>query len=191
MLFRSFYTDQPLKKDPLRIKYLSGLGCLPPQSGVPASTHAADIQIVDAANNIVFDSFGSSEVAYTKTAWSSDYDVHEWRNDYAVCRLVVYTTWPANDVNDTDQTVARHYASGIAPTSAVISARAVYKMPKRLLSMRVKTAGATTNKKRGEIIFKNGYNTELAVAEQTTTNLRATTRISISGVAGKIGRAHV
>lgn len=184
-----FYINQPVKKEPLSIKYLSGLGCLAAQSGVPSGAHAADIRIVDATGATVFDSFADATVVYTKKTWSADYEIHEWRGEYAICRIVVYTTWPKTDINDTDQTTARNYASKIAPASAVINARAVYKMPKRLLSMRVNTAGITTDKTKGQIVFKNGYNTEIAADGPTTTNFRANTKIAISGVAGSgLGR---
>lgn len=180
----NIYAGELPHKDPLRIKYLSGLGCLSAMAGVPSGSRTADIQIVDANDNIVFDSFAVSGVAYTKTVWSADYDIHEWRGEFAVCRIVVYKTWPKTDINDTDSTTARNYASKIAPASAVINARAVYKIPKRLLSMRVSTAGLLTEKAKGAIVFRNGYNTELAVAGPAAENLRTTTRIAISGVAG-------
>lgn len=180
----NIYAGDLPHKDPLRIKYLAGIGCLGPMTGVPNGSHTADIRIVDTNDKIVFDSFAAPSVAYTKTVWSADYDIHEWRGEFAVCRIVVYKTWPKTDINDTDSTTARNYASKIAPAAAVINARAVYKMPKRLLSMRVRTAGLLTEKAKGEIVFKNGYNTELTVTGPTTENLRTTTRIAIAGVAG-------
>lgn len=185
----NLYSNLQPKKEPLRIKYLAGLGCLSGDIAVPNGLHAADIQIVAADDAVVFDSFADATVVYTKTTWSADYDIHEWRGEYAVCRLVTYKTWPKTDVNDTDATTARNYASKIAPTSSVINARAVYKMPKRLLSMRVNTAGTITSKAKGEIVFKNGYNTEISVSAAGTTNFRNNTRISVSGVAGSgLGR---
>lgn len=183
------YVGQPAKKYPFSIKYLSGLGCLAAMSGVPAGPHAADIKIVDVAGDAVFDSFTAAGVTYAKTAWSADYDIHEWRSEYAVCRVVTYKTWPATDKNDTDATAARNYSSRLAPASAVISARAVYRMPKRLLSMRVKTGGTITNKTKSEIVFKNGYNTEITASSAAIENFRFNTRIAVSGVAGSgLGR---
>lgn len=162
---------------PFSISRLSGAGCL---------GAAANIEIVDATGRKVFDTFVPAAITRTAVDWSDDYKIYEWRTAAALCRIVVYKTWPATDKEaaDNDETTARTYPSTIVPASAVIDPRAVYKIPKRLRSMRVTTAGVTTEKFAGEIAFKNGYNTEIEVGDATITNFRESRRIVFSGVAG-------
>jgi hypothetical protein len=185
---QSFYDATVLPaKHPLSIKYLYGVGCSDgAPAGFPAPMHAADVQIVDLAGAVVFDSFAGG--TYTVADWSSDYAIHEWKKDGAVCRLVAYKTWPIA-VTDSSETQRRHHAKYLAPVSAVLDERAVYKMPKRLLSLRTKTGNLVSDKLAGDIAIKNGYNTEISVGAQTTQNFRADTRVVVAAAAGSgLGR---
>lgn len=170
------------KKHPLRIVTLSGAGCL-------AST--ANIKIVDAHNTVVFDSATAPSLTRSVVDWSADYKIYEWRTpgppNPVVCRIVVYKTWPQTDKSEpagADSTSAKTYEATIVPASAVIDERAVHRMPKRLFSLNVRNANITTNKFSGNIVLKNGYNTEISATPATISNFRQTAQIKISGTPG-------
>lgn len=173
---------EPEKKYPFRITRLRGASCLQDD---------ADIEIKDADGVVVFSTFSAAGVTRSATDWSDDYKIYEWRTQRAVCRIVIYKTWPALDKEaaDSDATTAKTYANDIFPAAAVIDARAVYRLPQRLLSLRVNTAGVITEKFAGEVVFKNGYNTEIATTDTAISNFRESARITFSGVAGSgLGR---
>ena len=89
---------------PLRIKYLYGVGCVEnePDPSFPEPSHDADIVVVDANDNVVFDSTASGTAFHT-AAWGADYAIYAWQAaDGAVCRLLAYTTWSATDDDTKD-----------------------------------------------------------------------------------------
>lgn len=168
---------EPEKKYPFSITRLRGASCLQDD---------ADIEIKDANGVVVCSTFSAADAIRSATEWSDNYKIYEWRTPRAVCRIVIYKTWPAVDKEaaDSDATTAKTYANDIFPAAAVIDARAVYRLPQRLLSLRVNTAGVITEKFAGGVVFKNGYNTEIATTETAISNFRESARIIFSGVAG-------
>lgn len=170
---------------PLRIKYLYGLGCIEntPVTGFPAATHTADVVIVDALDRVILDTT-LPDTAFNAQPWSADYTIYEWKTTKAVCRLVCYNTWPDDDNEQTDADTRRNYDKFLTPTNARLDERAVYKMPRRLLSMRVRNGQTTTGRYQGNFKFLNGYNTEIAAAGSEIKNFRNISRVSFSAVAG-------
>lgn len=166
---------------PLRIAHLYNVGCTDnePASGFPTPRvgAAADIVIADADGQIVFDSTAGVLSAATY-AWGSDYQVYEWTMASAICRLVVHTTW-----DDTDDG-KKNYDKYLTPVDAVLDARAVYQMPRRVTSLRVRNGLSTSAALSGNITLRNGYNTVITKNGMVTTKFRTDTPITIAAVAG-------
>jgi hypothetical protein len=175
----------PAAVHPLRIKYLYGVGCVdnPPISSFPANVHAADIVIVDATDRVILNT-NTADATFSVQNWSDDYKIYEWKTARAVCRLVAYTTWPDDDNELSDEDTPRNYNKYLAPLNARLDERAVYKMPRRLLSLRVNNGGALSSRYRNNVVFTNGFNTEISAGPQTVTNFRNVTTTTFSAVAG-------
>jgi hypothetical protein len=170
---------------PLRIKYLYGVGCVEntPPTGFPTPVHTADIVVVDANNRVILDTT-TQPTAFNAQAWSSDYRIYEWKTARVVCRLVTHTTWPDDDSGETDDDTRRNYDKFLAPTNARLDERAVYKMPRRLLSMRVRNGQTTSPRYSGAFTFENGYSTQITNTPAETNNFRNITKVNFSAVAG-------
>jgi len=170
---------------PLRIKYLYGIGCIEnkPPEDFPTPVHAADIVVVDANNRVVFDTT-TQQTDFNAQPWGNDYHIYEWKTSHGVCRLVIYTTWPDDDNGRKDDDTRRNYTKFLVPTNAQLDERAVYKMPKRLLSMRVRNGQTTTARYKGSFKFVNGYNTELITNPPTIEQRVINTNINFSAEAG-------
>jgi hypothetical protein len=196
------YDDSNNTQHPLRVKGLYGFGC--DSAAKPfwaaAFAHAADILIVDAFNNTVFDSTNAS-VAYPVTAFNTwcwglrknancspthDFRIYEWISDRATCRVVIYQTWPA-DANDLDENAQRNYSNNFEPVRAVLDERAVYKIPKRVLSFR--SHDNTKIIKQNVADFYAGYNTAITAGTVQTRGLRLTRQIVFNAIPGSgLGR---
>jgi len=170
---------------PLRIKYLYGAGCIEntPSAGFPAAANAVDIVIVDANNRVILDTT-TQTTQFNAQAWSADYRICEWKTLRAVCRLVLYTTWPDNDSGRIDDDTQRNYNKFLTPVNAQLDERAVYKMPRRLLTMRVKNGQTVSPRYSGKFTFTNGYSTEINAAAPETKNFRNITEVTFDAVAG-------
>lgn len=155
-------------QQPFSIYNLTNIGC----------TEQADVIIKDAAGVTVLDT-GTATVR-RKDAWGTDYLIYEWQTGTMICRLVAYTTWAPDDTD------AHVYASSITPESAVLDARTVYMLPKRLLSLSVKQKNGATvlGPYTGKLAFKNFYNTTVSIDEQTSVNGLNTSAVRIGAVAG-------
>lgn len=160
---------------PLRIKWLYGLGCEEntPIPDAPTPTHAADIVIVDANDNVVFDStdLGPEEnyQRFSVKDWGDDYTLYEWLSRNAVCRIVAHKNWSP------DEEAAVNYPLNLAPESAIIDERAIYKMPQRVKSLRV----LNSTIRRSSVVFKAGYNVDLLTGAQEVVGLRNQTPITV------------
>jgi hypothetical protein len=170
---------------PLRVKYLYGVGCVEntPPAGFFTPQHAADVLVVDANNRTVFDTT-TSGITFSTKAWGADYRIYEWKNGDAVCRAVAYTTWPSTDNSTSDEDTPRNYPKYLAAANAILDNRAVYKLPKRLLSLRTRNGQTTSPRYKNKFTFLNGYNTTLSAAATTSNNLRVNTPITFAVVAG-------
>ena len=168
---------------PFRMQYMYGIGCV--ENTIPADfftpTHEADLMIVDANDKVVFNTAAAD--MFDVKMWGDDYKIYTWTTYKTVCCLVVYTTWPNGD------DAAQNYAKYLKPEQAILDARTVYKMPKRLLSLGVRQKNGTViyGPFIGALALKNGYNTTIIEAEKTNVSSHsfvANTNIRISGVAG-------
>jgi hypothetical protein len=176
-----YKTSVPAAQHPLRVKWVYGVGCAAATkpAWAPTPVHAADILIVDANDQTVFDSTklvpvdgDSTYQQFQKRSWSADYDIYQWIGNAAVCRIVVYKTWPP-----TDEMPPKNWPVHFAPGSAVLDERAVTKMPKRLRSLRVKNGAATLGiVRRAGVTFAAGNNMVLSSANAATT-LRKDTQV--------------
>jgi len=165
---------------PLRIKYLYNVGCweneIPVGFPTPRAGTGADIVVVDAHNNIVFDTT-TGTVQGNVEEWGTDYKIYSWKKKDQVCQLVAYTTWTTADDDK------KYFCKYIAPANAVLDARATYKMPKRLRTLAVKNSGNTTPPYAGKVRFRNGYNTQLLATPPVVSNFRNNTRVVFNAVA--------
>jgi hypothetical protein len=168
---------------PLRLKYIYGLGC--DDNGPPEEfftpTHTADLLIVDANDNTVFDT--TTATNFDVNIWNADYTIYTWSIDapyQIVCRLTLYTSWTASDDD------RREYSKYLVPENAILDARTIQKLPRRLLSVSVRQeTGTTVNGPYvGNLIFSNYYNTTVTAAARTTSNFVSNTNVTFAGVAG-------
>lgn len=179
---RGEYFDDTLSTEfPLRIKYLLNVGCEPNDlpAGAPLPTHEADIVIVDARETEILNT-ATVDAVCTVRNWGADYKIYEWLTADATCRLVVHTTWK------TGEPAPQNYLQHLQPNNAVLDARTIEKLPKRLRSLKVRQRSGTVinGPYVGNIRFKNNYNTELVVADTTVNNFLVNTRVTLSAVAG-------
>lgn len=165
----------PETKHPIQIKWLYGIGCeeSSPAANTPTPTHSADIILIDANNRVVFDS--TTATHFASKSWGADYKIYEWRTNIDVCRLVAYTTWSP------DEAAVRTYPLHLNPVSAVLDERAVYKMPKRVKSIKVLTT-KLTNVANVDLIC--GYNIGTETIPNTERGFRRTNEITIAAEPG-------
>lgn len=174
---------------PLRIKWLYGVGCSASSAPAwaPAPTHAADIVIVDAQDNVVFDSTklvpvngDSSYQAFSTRAWGADYTIYEWLGNNAVCRIVVYTTWPAEF-----QISPKNWPTHFVPTRATLDERTVVRMPKRLRTLKFVNHGVTLGTaRRNNVVFAGGNNVTLSAAAGEDAGSRNITAVTFDTIPG-------
>jgi hypothetical protein len=182
-------------KHPLRIKWLYGVGCAPntAPSWAPTPTHAADVLIVDADERTVFNSTAlgadTGIARFATWCWGLKktsnnclndyaYRAYEWISNKAVCRLIVYQTWPPSAA-DADSDAVREYPVNLAPTNATLDERAVYKMPKRVTSF-ILPALNNIKLTRTAADFAAGFNTALTAGDEEIRNLRKTRQITFN-----------
>lgn len=175
-----YYANTALYKPPFKIKYLYGFGTeqndLPP--GYVTPPNAAGLIVVDSEEKTVFDTT-QLNVTYETISWSDFFDIHHWRKNSTVCSVLTYK--PSIKVNDENRAYDRY----IIPQNGTLDARAVYVLPKRLLSVRVQNRGEQPSSRfTGNLTFKNGYNTELVPEETLVTNFINNTDILLSATAG-------
>lgn len=177
-----YAVDRPKVVLPLRIKHLYNVGCtpndLPAGAPTPRAGHA-DIVVVDANDVEVFNTTTGVQ-AESVHEWNTDYKVYEWKTTTGTCRLVAHTNWKTGEPD------AVQYSRYITPVSGQLDARAVYKMPRRLLSLstRARSGTAVHGPYTGKITFRNSYNTTLVPAATTNNNYLTKTNITIAAVAG-------
>jgi hypothetical protein len=162
-----YYKTTPKIQHPLRVYWLYGFDDGPafstggqPIPGVqkPAPTHDVDLLVLDAQNKVVFDSTAADK--FTETTWGQHYKIYEWikttKPNEAVCRAVIYTALHTNE--SLPQRPVEFF-----PRNAVLDERAVEKIPKRVLAMRVKNGDCVTPWFKNKVTFVNGFNTEIQV----------------------------
>ena len=175
-----YYSSAEPYTPPFRVKYLYGFGnvanALP--TGFSTPPNAAGLIVVDSDEKVVLDTTQPS-VIYDTISWSDFFDIHSWRTDTVTCSILTYK--PNIKVNDEERT----YNTYILPENGTLDARAVYVMPKRLLSIRTKNQDeAPGSRLTGQLVIKNGYNTELTAADATTNNFITNTNVLLSAAPG-------
>lgn len=164
---------------PLRVAWLYGFGSnvVTPPSGWNAPIHAQDIVIVDAEDNIVFDS--TLATSFTSSAWDSRLLILEWMTDDKVCRCTMHTVWSAKDIAD-GQT--RTYDQYIEPDNGELQADTWYELPRRVNSI---TVDSTVISKKQILTLEAGYNVNLLQETESSTlalaNLGLATTAVIDG----------
>lgn len=174
-------TNSTPAQPPFRIKRLYNVGCIDnpvPTDHVPRGGSAIDIVIVDANDAVIFDTTTAVLTEESVSAWGGDYNLYIWKTADAVCRMLIYTTWAAADDDK------KNYDKYLAPQNAVLDSRSVYRMPKHVKSLSIRNGTFQTQAYRGDFVFQNGYNTEIAAVDPATTAFRRTTRIAFSAVSG-------
>lgn len=176
------YGTRPKFQPPFLLKCLYGIGTAentPPHNAYPP-VHAVDIVVCDSNNVAVFDTTRNSAVL-TVTPWGDDYVLYKWvrgggQDGLNVCSMLLYASTAVVDGQPRPA-----YEKYLTPQNAVLDARAVYIMPKRLLSIRVGEGGTRI---KGKINFQNGYNTEIATGDATATDFVTNTAVVFSAAAG-------
>lgn len=173
---------------PLQIKWLYGVGCKPAAAPewAPTPVHDADILVVDQLGNTVFDSTqlapaGADEEyqSYQKIDWGDDLVIYEWIGNNGVCRLVAYKTWPT-----AFEIAPKNWPTHIAPENAVLDERAVYKMPRRVRSLKVVSDNIVAGTvRRCGAVFATGYNSRIETTASVN-NLRNNTNITFHAEPG-------
>lgn len=133
--------------EPFKLDWLYGFGdvpAAPPLGSTPAN--ARDVRVVDALDNVVFDS--SLAVDYRETAWG-DRIVSEWHSDTSVLRLVARTT------------AAPDFQTNETPDLA-LDVRTCERLPFRVTSLRVGAFRFT-----GKVRFEQGYNMAIVAGAVT------------------------
>ena len=193
--FHIAYSDlQQSIQHPLRIKWLYGVGCDPaaPPSGMPTPAHVADVLVVDAADVVVFD----STLATTFNTWcwglkktascpsSHAYQIYEWSDAKTTCQLIAHKTWPLqSDGSDAD--TPRNYALSLAPESALLDERAVYKKPKHVTSfILVKKDAPPVKISQPVAELVAGYNMQMPAELNFARGLRRTNSVTFEAMPG-------
>lgn len=177
------------RKHPLRIKWIYGLGCeasfVPPWAPSPA--HSVDILIVDQTDEVVFDSTklvppggDESYQSFQAINWGDDLVIYEWIGNDAVCRLLAYRAWPpAFEIEP------KNWPLHITPTRAVLDERAIYKIPRRVKSLKVLSDNFVAGRaRRTGVVLATGYNMRIDVATAPV-GLRLNTNITFHAEPGE------
>jgi hypothetical protein len=176
----------PPAQHPLRIKHLYGFGCQSnqPAADFPQPVNQADIVVVDANDRIILDTSADSSTICHVIDSNHVYTAVRWQRKNTVCSLIAYKKWPDDDNGITDDDTERSYDLYLTPARAILDERAVYKIPKRLLTLRVRNGQTTSPRYSGAFTFGNGYNTEITTTPAAVKNFRNITSVNFSAVAG-------
>lgn len=146
---------------PLRIAWMYGFGdvAVTPPVGWPIPTHTQDLIILDANDAIVFNS--TTAISFTTEVWDNRLLILEWTNEHNVCRCTMHTDWTESDIIDEQ---ARSYANYIVPDRGELQADTWYKIPKRVLSLRV----GLTHITKSSVTLAEGYNMQISKVDEAT-----------------------
>ena len=122
---------------PLRVTDISGFQ-------QPPVSSRADILVVDANDDVVFDS--TTSTAYRYVNWSSRFRIHEWLTSSAVCRVVQHT-----GQNDLEDVIV--YPSSQTLSNAILDERVSELWPKEVTKIIV-----NGNQIQGNVEIVGGYN---------------------------------
>ncbi len=147
---------------PLRIAWMHGFGTVTtaPPAGWPTPVHTHDLVVRDANDEIVFNS--TAAIRFTTEVWDNRLLILEWTTEYNICRCTMHTDWTDADINDSQ---SRSYATYIVPDRGELQADTWYKMPKRVLSLRV----GLTHITKSNVTLAEGYNVQISKIMATPT----------------------
>lgn len=151
-LYLAYTDDSQAFLPPFRVLWLYGFGTIyadPPDGYTP--THDYDIVIVDASDQVVFDSTLATN--YNAADWNADLRIIEFLDIGRVCRLTMFTSWPPD-------LEPRDYLSNIVPENGLLDSRTLELMPRSVRSIALYGDAPIS---RGNLKFQNGYNTTLVV----------------------------
>ena len=168
---RSDYDDAlPAYQLPFRISWLAGFGTDPATGTPTAPVNSADIIIVDANDDVVFDS--RSATMLLDRAWGPRLWIYEWVNATAHLTVVRHAAWAPEVTPIT-------YSSAFNPDHAVLHARTVRRLPRRL-----KTVTALMQTISGALFdVEAQYNMEIA-AQTIERGSRNVTQLTFNAVPG-------
>ena len=162
---------------PFRIAWLYGFGtdAAVTPAFAPSPTHARDLLILDANDNVVFDStVAGSFVSVDWPITSPRAKVLEWKAYNAVARVTWHTEFGPNDDIKT-------YSVSFEPDNGQLDARVADRRSPRVTSLRV---GITTFGPDEIVRLISGYNIEQQVAAFGTAGGRKGQRIAFSAEPG-------
>jgi hypothetical protein len=172
----SDYTSIAPTALPLKIAWLYGLGCIRNDKPLwaPEPINPVEIIIHDADGATVFDS--TEAEYYDEQTWGSNYTIYEWRTDVSVLRIVAFTTWSPDK-----EPTPKNYLVHIEPTNGTLDARAIYRLPKRVRSLRLVLDTFT----KTNVDLVAGYNMQLqATVVDTANGSRNKTQLVINATPG-------
>lgn len=155
---------------PFRISWLAGFGN-DAATGLPAApVNSADAIIVDANNTVVFDSRAATLLL--DRAWGPRLWIYEWITATAHLTIVRHAAWAPNATPLT-------YSSAFNPTNAVLHARTVRRLPRRLKTVTalMQTIAAAP------FDIEAQYNMEISV-ETVLRGSRNVTQLTFSAIPG-------
>lgn len=178
---------------PYRIYWLSGFGSLSAETDTPASnsvsvssslglsdyhptpTHGHDIVIVDANDQIVFDST-HPETEYATREWTDRLRIVTWQQADQFVAVSYHTAWSTSDFPS-----PREYSIRFFPDNAVLDDRVCIRQSKHVRSLT-----AILDRIRGiGVELHSGYNMQmLTEALPVITGQRKTTRITFNAMPG-------
>ena len=114
---------------PFRIAWLYGVGTVPNSHPVdfPTPTHSAECVILDANDDVVFDS--TLATLQTKN-WGDRLKIYEWTGADGILRITAHTAWSPDDTPEPQE-----YDVNITPENGVLDARVVERLPRRVKSL--------------------------------------------------------
>lgn len=168
---------------PFHIEHLFGFGTdFAPPAITPVHSH--EVRVRDANNVVVFDSLLVDPSKFRTAEWAGRLRILEWVDDDGqVLRVVYHTAWGPNDTD------TRTYATYIEPTAAVLDARTLFQLPKRVTSIRVglTTLSPDDDGDGADLDFVNGFNTTFEVDDEETETIdggRRATELTLNVAAG-------
>jgi hypothetical protein len=146
---------------PFRVSWLYGFGAtangLP--VGMPTPTHPKDLRVVDALDQVVFDS--TQAIDFRSRYWDGQrLEILEWQVGYAICRAIRFNAWTVGDVVDH---LDQPYFRNIVPSYGTLDARTLDRIPRRVRSIRVGTQVFTASR----LVLQSGYNVDIQQVAST------------------------
>jgi len=176
---------------PFRLDWAYGFGInqVPPLPGKPTPTNPHDVRIVDAHNNVVFDSTLQG-TKYKEVEWAKGrLIICQWEQGYEICRATYFTGWTIAEIINQ---IARNYNNHISPERGELDPRTLNQLPKRLRSIKIKDSDYRFDE---TVEFHSGYNLEVQTGESfsvpripredgTVEGRRQTTRVVFTAQGG-------